>query len=476
MTLFTTLTAAAITLVAGTTGFVGMNEPADAPIDLEVEATVDLVEGEAYAEIASAISAVESVQPARTTKQMRIIEQRDGRTIELTVEDGEITATHNGKKIDSDRIKKTGNIVIVLDGNGEELTRFGVDAGSISTVTPGQFNFRSGNAPGVAVLNRGDVPGVAVARSEPRLVIGVNIADVSAELRQHLNIGVPAIRIEGVYDGMPASKAGLKANDIIVSIDGSEGVSAENLSKKIMETGGKKPVKIKVIRKGESKVINVKPIPADGTPLAWTVERDADLNRFVGRLERREATARGLGERARAEADERRARADAERERIQALAERLAGHKGDAEAMQKYAKELAALAEQMAADSRDQAEDAARRALELRVLPRVADGEQVLRWGVPMTPTTPPTPGFPGGLYRFESGDGEKIIELHERLEDMDEFFQHFDHKFEDFDHRFEDFHHHFDRVDELSDEFERINDRLDRIERMLERLLDDRR
>jgi serine protease Do len=55
----------------------------------------------------------------------------------------------------------------------------------------------------------------------------------------------------------PAAKAGLKADDVIVDVDGKKIETAQDLSAAIAETAPGKTIHVKVIRKGEPKTLNV---------------------------------------------------------------------------------------------------------------------------------------------------------------------------------------------------------------------------
>lgn len=460
---------------------------------------VALVEGQAQNEIDSVIESVANVQPRRgvtverrqggqTVREMRIVEKNGDRTIELIVKGDNVSVKHNGKKLDDDRVLSRGNTIIVLGGDGDELTRFTVDGmpvpGSVQTLRRG--------------VNIGSIAG------EPRLVIGVNISEVSDELRQHLGIGVPAVRIEGIVDGMPAAKAGLKANDIIVSVDGSKGVGSENLSAKINASGGKKPITLRIIRKGQAQTVKLKPVASrpGNLPAVIQLEGREIEPAFVGRTYRFPAD--GNAERVKKEmAQLERSIVEMEQER-RVLSQELENIR-EPRAVEKLSLRVAELASEQ---SKNQL-----KLLELTNRLRSGPARAPIAPGGPATPdnewlrwSTPDA--FPGGqAFRLEAGDGgrgfvfrvdpDSMDELADRLDgrfgELEEMLREHNIAFDGLDElrsfmddrgdrmdmmndRFEHMSDQLNRVDRLSENMERLDDRLDRIERMLERLLDDRR
>lgn len=87
--------------------------------------------------------------------------------------------------------------------------------------------------------------------------IGVNIQDITSDLRQafSLPLGKRGVLITGVNDASPAEKAGIKAGDIVVSIDGESTTSTGQFRSQIAVKGVGQQVKIKVLRDGKAKQI-----------------------------------------------------------------------------------------------------------------------------------------------------------------------------------------------------------------------------
>jgi len=158
----------------------------------------------------------------------------DGRTIEVRGHDGSIEVLVDGVRVGPDRYNRTNDgRVIVLDEHGEQLHEF---------------------------RTRESVPArVAVRLAEPRpaVMLGINPQNAPASLRDHLGLEFDAIVVERVIEGLSADKSGIRENDVIVSIDGSEGVSQASLREIL---GGFEPgdvALIKLIRGGKAMTLPV---------------------------------------------------------------------------------------------------------------------------------------------------------------------------------------------------------------------------
>ena len=312
-----------------------------------------------------------------------MIEKVGDRTIEVKVVDGKASATINGKPVDADRIKQQGDTYFILDGDGREITRMVL----LPSPTP-----PTGAWPGEArSIERGVLrPGLAPA--EPRYIIGVNISTVSAELKDHLGITGEAIRVESVMEGMPAEKAGLKAGDLIVSINGSDGVDAQTLSQTISKTRGEKPVKLKIIRQGQPMAVTVTPTRAGEVARldrpSFEREIESIQSGSIRELEVRIAQQReAIEQMARSVPDQQ------QRERLEANARELG----------RMLERLAVLRDNPNAE------------FMLGAIQQQPGGE-VFRWSTPNAPAAPSLPG----VFRFEQADPQHIERINKRLDSIE--------------------------------------------------------
>jgi serine protease Do len=88
--------------------------------------------------------------------------------------------------------------------------------------------------------------------------LGVGIQDLTSELKQYYGVeSNGGVLITQVFEGDPAEKGGIKANDIIVEIGGKTVTSARELSSIIANTEIGKKTTIKLLRNGKPKTVQV---------------------------------------------------------------------------------------------------------------------------------------------------------------------------------------------------------------------------
>lgn len=94
--------------------------------------------------------------------------------------------------------------------------------------------------------------------AEPRPMIGVRLApvddSVAAQLPEHL---MPAVMLTSVFEGSPAERAGLLANDVITAIDGDNQVTVERLVEAVTSKKPGSTVTLDVSRAGRNQIVNV---------------------------------------------------------------------------------------------------------------------------------------------------------------------------------------------------------------------------
>lgn len=89
--------------------------------------------------------------------------------------------------------------------------------------------------------------------------IGIGIQDISPELREAFDLknGQQGVLITGVSEDSPAEKAGLKAGDVIVAVDGHATRSTGQLRSQIGVKAIGEKVRLTIIREGKIKEVNV---------------------------------------------------------------------------------------------------------------------------------------------------------------------------------------------------------------------------
>jgi len=88
--------------------------------------------------------------------------------------------------------------------------------------------------------------------------LGVNCEDISDQLREYFKVKSDVgVLISEVAEDSPAESAGLKAGDVIVAINKEEIWDSQDLTTTVREYEPEDEVKVKVIRKGRVKIIDI---------------------------------------------------------------------------------------------------------------------------------------------------------------------------------------------------------------------------
>ncbi len=91
-----------------------------------------------------------------------------------------------------------------------------------------------------------------------RALLGVNIADVNAELAEDLNLDeVEGVYVDGVTENGAAREAGIRGKDVIISVEGDKVRSTAELQEKISQYRPGDDVDVVVLRDGDRKQFTV---------------------------------------------------------------------------------------------------------------------------------------------------------------------------------------------------------------------------
>lgn len=138
-----------------------------------------------------------------------------------------------------------------------------------------------------------------IVEDRPKVMLGVTLAEPEEGLRKHLQI-VPGngTVITQVIEGLPASKAGIEALDVIVQIEGAEGAGPEQVREAIGRKSPGDSMKITINRGGEEREVVVALEAFDDSRLAtadsmsWRalaehfpgIDPDTNFEEIIGQL------------------------------------------------------------------------------------------------------------------------------------------------------------------------------------------------
>lgn len=254
----------------------------------------------------------------------------------------------------------------------------------------------------------------------PKVMLGVTMAPPSPEQARDLGLDPSKATVFGtVIEGLPAAKAGLRASDIVVGVDGADDASQEALREKLATLEPGQVLTLKVARDGRVEEVRVELEAYDPERLGmpsqvWVGEMfegdDPELQAL------RDEQERVKGEWA--EALERSLNADGQRARARAAAE--------ATKLQEQMQDLTTrIARRMSKRAVTEFfNNQSPMGLEMRVAPQVMNDREGNLIIVPQITPTPPGAPSPRGLGGSEDVLRERdarIRELEERLGAMQE-------------------------------------------------------
>jgi serine protease Do len=108
--------------------------------------------------------------------------------------------------------------------------------------------------------------------------LGVSIQDITPELAEYYGIKEKkGALVAEVFDGDPADKAGIQANDVIIEVDGKSINSSRDLTRTIANIEVGKKTAVKLLRDGQEKTVNVEIAKRnDSGPLAQRKSENSD--------------------------------------------------------------------------------------------------------------------------------------------------------------------------------------------------------
>ncbi len=186
----------------------------------------------ASAPLKASTAADNGQEKKRHMTRVVVVDDENGhRTIELRVEDGEVTAKVDGKEVSIDKLHE------VL---GDLGVAWGVGDGDFDVMWP-MLGYQ---------LFHGE---------EPNVFMGIHMTGPGPALERHLRLkpGTTTM-ISALYEGLAAHEAGLEEFDIIVEIDGRTPANHEAIRKALKDKEPGDVVELTVIQEGRRRDVRVR--------------------------------------------------------------------------------------------------------------------------------------------------------------------------------------------------------------------------
>jgi hypothetical protein len=229
-----------------------------------------------------------ALQPSKQGKQQGSGENqvyeinRNDDKVRVEIVDGEVVrAERNGEEIPLERVEHDGGSIRILGDDGAVVFNVMPSAPPRAPQPP-----RSPRAPqavrgmagahgetAISGLRRyytgeGTVRGWSLGGEEgaqagqpteaPKVMIGVVMADAEGSLARHFDLEPGSVTMIGqVYEGFPASRAGLRASDLIIEVEGEPPADQARIREVLGEKSPGDTLELTVIQRGERKNIRV---------------------------------------------------------------------------------------------------------------------------------------------------------------------------------------------------------------------------
>ena len=170
----------------------------------------------------------------------------DKHVIEMRVENGAVTVMVDGEEVAQDRIRTEGGQVIVLDEDGNPMKSLHL------FLNPGENDFVFAMPGGKGKVDW------QFQGPRPDVMIGVHLTQPGPALRKHLKLEPDeGMMIGGLFEGLPAHKAGLRQYDIIVSVEGNRVDDPGSILEALQDLEDGDEITLGVIQEGRHKQFDV---------------------------------------------------------------------------------------------------------------------------------------------------------------------------------------------------------------------------
>ena len=202
-----------------------------------------------------------------------------------------VTFVRNDEKRDADAVENSATKpkshvsgkIVIIDAEGKRREyQFNGDQARMLHPAQNPENFEVETADGPKAnggQNSGPLP---ESTTEERYVIGVQCEESSELLRGHLKLGSKGLVVLEVREETPAAEAGLRKDDIIVSINDKDLESLSQLVATVSESDGS-PMKLIILRAGDRQEISVTPRKMQVPTMVVPARMDAeDFDELLG--------------------------------------------------------------------------------------------------------------------------------------------------------------------------------------------------
>lgn len=199
------------------------------------------------------------------------------------LKDGEGNNAHADENTATKPKSRVSGKIVIIDAEGKRKEyQFNGDQAKMLHSTQNPANTDEESAEDSQTNDGSNTAPLLESTTEERYVLGVQCEVADELLRGHLKLGNTGLLIHDVREETPAAEAGLRKDDIIISINETELESLSQLVGIVSESDGS-PVKLIVLRAGDRQEISVTPRKMQVPKMVVPARMDAeDFDELLG--------------------------------------------------------------------------------------------------------------------------------------------------------------------------------------------------
>jgi hypothetical protein len=194
----------------------------------------------------------------------------------------------DGEEVREDLIQENNNAIFIMEDNGDVRCEFDISAtqnNPFALHNSKNMYFAPLDQAGTLLELVGTQDGNNLSISanlHPKVMLGIYSDEPGESLRDQLGIKGNAVIVESVIKGLSADQAGIQDHDIIISIDGSDGVSPKELTEILGMHNPGDNIEIVILRKGQKMKVGTKLHAYDARALGHTIQGSGSWTSIEG--------------------------------------------------------------------------------------------------------------------------------------------------------------------------------------------------
>ena len=211
-----------------------------------------------------------------------MVQNEDDHEYKVEIEDDNVHAWVDGEKVSAKHLKIDNDKIRILDADGETIAEFARGRqmmpsfrGTAPPVRSRRMHENRDNDGPIVWHSEDDDEGHAPMMrmqmkptQHPPVMLGIQMGPIDEDTADELDIDTEdGIQVMQVLDGLPADKAGLRKDDIILKVDGHKSASPAMLGDLLKNKKPGEKLKLRINRDGKEKTITLKLAPWDSEAL-----------------------------------------------------------------------------------------------------------------------------------------------------------------------------------------------------------------